>query len=61
MKKGMYILLLFWVVVFLIAGYCFILNLIRAIKGEVSEHLPAVLFLIWASVAILVTVGLMYS
>lgn len=55
----MYILFFLYAILFLIFGYSFILTLIKAIKEEVSQHLAAILFLVWASLAIIVTVNLM--
>lgn len=43
---------------FLLSGYTFILSLLKAIKEEVSHHLVATLFILWASCSILVTVNL---
>ncbi len=55
----MYILFFLYAILFFIFGYSFILTLIKAIKEEVSQHLAAILFLVWASLAIIVTVNLM--
>lgn len=55
----MYILFFLYTILFFIFGYSFILTLIKAIKEEVSQHLAAILFLVWASLAIIVTVNLM--
>ncbi len=55
----MYILFLIYAILFFIFGYSFIFTLIKAIQEEVSPHLTAILFLVWASLAIIVTVNLM--
>ncbi len=47
-----------YAILFLLFGYAFILSLLKAMKDEVSHHLVAILFIIWASSAILVTVSL---
>ena len=52
--KGMYIMVYLYVVLFFIFGYSFIFTLIKAIKDEVSPHLTAILFLVWASSAMIV-------
>ncbi|GEM_PF-4286023 len=48
-----------YAILFLLFGYIFILSLIKAIKDEVSSHLVAFIFMIWASLSIIVTVNLM--
>jgi hypothetical protein len=57
--EGKYILVFLYVILFFIIGYSFIYTLIKAIKEEVSPHLTAILFLVWASLAIIVTANLM--
>jgi len=55
----MYILVYLYVILFFIFGYSFIFTLIKALKDEVSPHLTAILFLVWASSAMIVMANLM--
>lgn len=49
---------LFYTILFIVLGYCFILALINAIKGDGSHRLPAILFVVWSALLALLTAAL---
>ncbi|TYS14058.1 hypothetical protein FZC78_19590 [Rossellomorea vietnamensis] len=53
--KGRYILFFLYAILFLVTGYFFILSFIKAVNDEGSPHLAAILFIIWASLSVIVT------